>query len=485
MNKKKLGWVYGLMAMFIVLNTYFISQEKFFFMLIPLVLLVGLMFLFSLDRLLLLIAFLTPLSVNLKDSELGAAISVPAEPLLVGVMILFVIKMLLEGGIDRRVIRHPISLAILFYLFWIGITTLTSTMPWVSVKSLVARLWFIIPMFYLGTQLFRDHRNIRRFVWLYAAGLIVVIHYTVIRHAQFGFNEDIGHYVMRPFYNDHTAYGAMLAFFIPMIAHLAFSKRYSRTMRILAMIAGAYLLSGLFLSFSRAAWISVVGALGVYVLFSLRIKFRWIALSLVTIVLLFFSFQHQIIERLERNKQDSSKDLVEHIRSITNISSDASNLERINRWQSALRMFREKPVWGWGPGTYQFTYAPFQHSKERTIISTNVGDLGNAHSEYIGPLSETGLPGMLSVMLLVVLIIYYGLKMARHGRTAAVRSLSLAASLGLISYFLHGLLNNFLDTDKAAVPFWAFVAIIVSLNVYTGTSGEDEETQADGQDLSV
>jgi hypothetical protein len=36
-----------------------------------------------------------------------------------------------------------------------------------------------------------------------------------------------------------------------------------------------------------------------------------------------------------------------------------------------------------------------------------------------------------------------------------------AAFLGLVTYYLHGGLNNFLDTDKASVPFWAFTAIIV------------------------
>jgi hypothetical protein len=27
-------------------------------------------------------------------------------------------------------------------------------------------------------------------------------------------------------------------------------------------------------------------------------------------------------------------------------------------------------------------------------------------------------------------------------------------------------MNNFLDTDKASVPFWGFIAIIVCLDVY-------------------
>ena len=45
--------------------------------------------------------------------------------------------------------------------------------------------------------------------------------------------------------------------------------------------------------------------------------------------------------------------------------------------------------------------------------------------------------------------------------------------LGLTTYLAHGVLNNFLDTDKAAVPFWAFVAVIVAMDVYYE---RDEET---------
>jgi hypothetical protein len=46
------------------------------------------------------------------------------------------------------------------------------------------------------------------------------------------------------------------------------------------------------------------------------------------------------------------------------------------------------------------------------------------------------------------------------------------ALLGLITYFTHGFLNNFLDTDKLSVPFWGFVAIIVALDVYHLTDEE-------------
>ena len=184
-------------------------------------------------------------------------------------------------------------------------------------------------------------------------------------------------------------------------------------------------------------------------------------------------FKSEILYVLEKNKQDSSANFIEHVQSIYNISSDASNLERINRWQSAFRMFAERPVLGWGPGTYQFIYAPFQRSKERTIISTNAGDLGNAHSEYIGPLSEQGLPGLLSILSLIAVIVWTGIRVYIKARNREIRLFSIILVLSLVTYFIHGLLNNFLDTDKASVPFWGFFAMLVALDLYHKDKTDD------------
>ena len=78
---------------------------------------------------------------------------------------------------------------------------------------------------------------------------------------------------------------------------------------------------------------------------------------------------------LEANKQGSSDDIEGHVKSVSNVTTDPSNLERINRWKCAARMVSERPVFGFGPGTYVFKYSPFQKSDEITLISTFAGDM--------------------------------------------------------------------------------------------------------------
>jgi O-antigen ligase len=129
-------------------------------------------------------------------------------------------------------------------------------------------------------------------------------------------------------------------------------------------------------------------------------------------------------------------------------------------------MFLERPITGWGAGTYQFVYAPFQMSKDRTIISTNQGDGGNAHSEYLGPLCEQGLPGALGFVLLVVVVVITSFRLFNTLEDADTRIIVSSCFIGLSTYFVHGVLNNFLDSDKAAVPFWSMLAMIVSADLY-------------------
>jgi len=465
-EKLKLRLVYLISILFIAVNTVLIVKEYYWGYILPLLLIFVLLFIFSLDKVIFIITFLTPFAINIRSFDLGVGVSIPTEPLMLGVLLVFFLKLFYENSVDRALLKHPVTIAILINLVWILITSLTSELPLVSFKFMLARLWFIVPFYFIGVKLFRKFENISLFLWLYIIPLSAVILYTLYNHSLTGFEEDPGHVVMTPFYNDHTAYGAVIALYLPFILGSIFNKDDLSSRKLLKFGVFSLFIVALIFSYSRAAWLSVGAAAVVYIVILLRIKFRWIALMVIVLVSGFLVFQNEIFESLEKNSRESSTNFADHLKSITNISSDASNLERINRWQSALRMFRERPFLGVGPGAYQFLYAPYQLSKEKTIISTNAGDRGNAHSEYIGPLTESGVLGMLTFLAIVILVLYTALKVYHKTNDRKVKILSLVLVLGLITYYVHGTLNNFLDTDKASVPFWGFTAIIVALDLY-------------------
>ena len=129
-------------------------------------------------------------------------------------------------------------------------------------------------------------------------------------------------------------------------------------------------------------------------------------------------------------------------------------------------MFEERPIFGWGPGTYAFEYAPFQHSSERTVISTNFGNKGNAHSEYLGALAEMGIVGIIAFLSMLFFVFYKASMLYIKLDDRELKTLLLSVILALVSYFIHGVLNNYLDTDKASVPVWTCFAIIIAIEIY-------------------
>ncbi len=469
LSRTQLLWIVGISVLFVLVNIFFISLRLYFFNLIPVALLLILLSIISLEKAFYVLVFLTPLSIQLKEFWPGLPLNLylPTEPLLFLILLLFLIKLFREQNYPKQILKHPVSLAIYFYLIWIFLTSISSTLPLVSFKFFISRLWFIAGFYFLAVVIFKEPKKIVQFILAYGAGLMIVVLYALFNLSQDGFiNQQAAHSAPNPFYSDHTSYGAVLALLLPPLTGIAIKSKLSNTVRFIVWISVILFAIALVFSFSRAAWISIIGAAGVFILVKLKVKPGLLLLFSTLSFLFLFFYWGELKMKLEENRQDSSTNFSQHIQSISNVSSDASNLERINRWTSALRMFREKPFLGWGPGTYMFQYAGFQSSKHRTVISTNFGDGGNAHSEYIGPMAESGILGALSFILVALTTLITGIRYYIRQNTSPYRWISLALILGLTTYLLHGFLNNFLDTDKASALFWGFIAAIVALDIF-------------------
>ncbi|MBO6050966.1 MAG: O-antigen ligase family protein [Bacteroidales bacterium] len=458
-RKKIILW--SCIGVFALVNFLCIWKKEFFlFPAVSFVLLVIYLMVFRVDWLMYFMAFVTPLSIVINDERVQLGISLPSEFIMIALTLLFLCRILYDLNLNRKLVLHPISIAVYVYLLWMFITCITSEHPVVSFKFWASKIWFITSCYFMVLQLIKnDLKNAVTFFDSYMLGLVIVVIYTTIHHAIMGFTEVAGHWVMTPFYNDHTAYGAVLAFFAPIVTAFFFQTEDKREKWFYG-ICGLILLLGLFLSYCRAAWISIIVMMGVWVVMKLKIKFSWLVLAGLLFGAFFFFYADDIVYRMGRNDQDTSGNLAEHIQSMSNISTDASNVERLNRWTAAMGMIKERPVVGWGPGTYQFEYAPYQKSRYQTIISTNFGNGGNAHSEYLGPCAETGIVGLLTVLALLVTSLYSGILAYSRATDRLRRSLALCMTLALVTYFIHGFLNNFLDTDKLSLPFWAAFAVI-------------------------
>ncbi|MBE0678158.1 MAG: O-antigen ligase family protein, partial [Bacteroidales bacterium] len=421
--------------------------------------------LLSLEHLLLLTLFFAPLSLQVSQitGVSGFDLSVPTEPVLALLLFITLFKLIVTREFSAGLLRHPVTVVVGLYLLWTLVTAFTSTMPGVSFKTLAYRLWFTAGFYLVAAQMAGSERFGRRYITAYAAGLAIVVIYFIVKVQGAGLlNQQFAHSACYPFYKDHTSFGASMAFLLPPLAVILFRKDTGLAGRLMVAVLILLFITGFVLSYSRAAWVSLIAAAALAGILWVRLPVRLLAVTASVFVLALVLSAGWIWQRMDSTTEDSSADLGQHLRSASNISTDQSNLERINRWKCALRMFGERPLTGWGPGTYQFSYGPFQKASERTSISTDFGDAGNAHSEYLGALSESGLPGALLYLLITITAVVTGIRVWYREKRGAQGYFVLAIVAGLLTYVIHGIMNSFLDSDKIAALWWGFIAIVVA-----------------------
>ncbi|MEO8760877.1 MAG: hypothetical protein ABI388_06505, partial [Bacteroidia bacterium] len=122
------------------------QQELFIpYCLLPALVALLLLAFFSFDTFVFSIVFFTPLALTLRELGINSEVdlSLPTEPFMAGVLLLLPIYQLYGKIIDKKILRHPVTIIIFLQVAWMAFTCITSEMPLVSFKYLIARLWFI------------------------------------------------------------------------------------------------------------------------------------------------------------------------------------------------------------------------------------------------------------------------------------------------------------------------------------------------------
>ncbi|MFT5724567.1 MAG: putative inorganic carbon (HCO3(-)) transporter [Bacteroidia bacterium] len=478
LRKLDVRWFYGIGLLFLAINVVCFVFDFYYLTALPLVPILLYLLFHHTDKIILFLAFATPLSIPFKDIGAGIGLSLPTEPLIVLLFFGVLFKLLSGKTFDRRILKNPIVLFALATILWLFITTLTSTHPLVSFKYTLSYTWYVLVFLLLLTHFFKSKRAISLFVWLFSIGTVLLTLYTLKNHAAESFTRLYAYTAMRPFIPDHGMYAAAISFALPPMLIIGLFGRKMKVPTFWTVVAlgiALIIVAGVVFSFTRASWLSLAISFGVFALLMAKVKFKTVITVGVSFLTLFILFQSLIFSELSRNKQDSDDDIGSHLQSFSNVSTDPSNLERLNRWSCVYRMFLDKPIVGFGPGTYTYEYGVYQLPHEMSIISTNAGDLGNVHSEYLRPFAESGIIGGILWICLVLATVQQGFLVFYQTNNTQIKGLVLGALLGLITYFIHGFLNNYSEFDKIAVPMWGFISIIIAAKTYHLKSNDSSE----------
>ena len=223
----------------------------------------------------------------------------------------------------------------------------------------------------------------------------------------------------------------------------------SRPGLISTVLKLAFLLcaSGIFISFSRAGWLAgVLVILGLIYLYPRFIA--WLVLVVGIPLVLFGTglFADQLGRAGERLYSDEA---------------EMSALSRLPVFYAAIRMFGEKPLFGWGYGNFELYDGQFYGQ----VLELRDDNKDHAsHNLYLTIIAEQGIIGLLLFAVPMIGLLLRTLKKLPGMPTSGLWTRNLLMILWLV-IFSHIIVNNFASIEIVFAPsmFWIALGLIAAL----------------------
>ncbi len=189
---------------------------------------------------------------------------------------------------------------------------------------------------------------------------------------------------------DYITQGITMSFFVVVALDraLAQTRPWHRAawwaVTVLAVVSMTHLSQG------RTGYMLLGAGLGSYVLFSLRGRTRWIGIAVLAVAAAGAVLTSSVIrERVELFVTQAERSSTMEITSISG---------RVNFWRMTLRMIEERPITGWGTGSYHREWCT--HLPDRPDWCAF--GRWHPHNQFLFFWMENGLPGLLLYAALVL-----------------------------------------------------------------------------------
>lgn len=413
-----------------------------------------------------------PFSVEYQFPN-GFGTDLPTEPLTVGLMLIYFLTLFSRKTLEKAEIlrgslffKHPISLMLMLGLAWATVATLNAVDTTIATKYMLAKVWYIVTFYYLGGRMLTKQGDIKRFFWIVFIPLSIAVSITTIRHAALGFAFSEVNYVMQPFFRNHVTYACIMAIFLPFVG-LALTWTRRNSLQQWLLIGGILLfLLGIQLSFTRAAYGAVVGALGFYFIIKWRLSKYVVAASIIGVIgfVGYITSHDKYLDYAPKFERTITHQSFDNLLEATAKGEDISTMERVYRWVAGFRMVGERPLTGFGPNNFFDSYKTYTVTKFKTYVSDNP-DGSTVHCYYLLMAIEQGIFGAILFFALIFYFLLRGEQVYHNARSTWQKHTTMAAMLSMVTILILILINDLIETDKIGSFFYMNLAILTNMDI--------------------
>ncbi|HEU4472501.1 MAG TPA: O-antigen ligase family protein [Flavisolibacter sp.] len=434
--------------------------QEFYYLLLPLTLLLGICLVHYPVYLFYLLVFSIPWSIEFNFSQ-NLGTDFPDEPL----MLLMSFSMLGYLIWNRRTIRarhlHPLLFILFLQLVWTLCTLAASTEPLYSFKFILAKTWYLLAFVAAPLVLFRDEKVLKRSALLLLFSMSCVTLIGLLRHGQKGWSFDTINESLLPFFRNHVSYSALLVFMVPLLI-LVIKRVNGRWARSLLYILFFVTLVALYFSYARGAWLALVFGLLSYWLIRKKLLVASFCLAIaLSAAAVFWISENYRYMRLAPDFRTTiyHSDFREHLVATYELK-DVSTAERVHRWVAGIRMAEDTWMAGTGPASFYWNYKPYTLPAFRTWVSRNE-EQSTVHNYFLLLLIEQGLPALLLFVLLLATAFFYVQCISQRKGDPFWTSAAVTAGVILVMECTVNFLSDLVETDKAGSVFYICLAVII------------------------
>jgi len=229
---------------------------------------------------------------------------------------------------------------------------------------------------------------------------------------------------------------------IPLV--FAFSKYASGRTRWIAAAAAAFMGSTIFLSGSRGGMAAFSLQIALFFWFLFRERTRnGVVLALAGFLLIALASVAWI----------GGAEVSDRISTLTTHGhSELDSDIRLKIYGDSLHMFAQRPVLGWGLGTFPDVYPQFRSFYTNAFIN-------RAHNDYLQFLTETGLLGFAVGGWFLVAALRPAIRKARTWSGDINGAVALASLLGAAGILVHSFLDSNLQIPANAMLFYVICSV--------------------------